>query len=126
MRSAMEYPGPVNDYLKTELAAGRIAKLDKETRHMVIINRFGVIQKKGQPGKWQLITDLSFPPGNSVNDGIDKAMHYVSVDTAVKQDIKLGQGAQMAKIDIKHAYRNVPVHPEDRPLLAMQWEGKCL
>ncbi len=43
MRSAMEYPGPVNDYLKTELAAGRIAKLDKETRHMVIVNRVGVI-----------------------------------------------------------------------------------
>lgn len=30
----------------------------------------------------------------------------------------------MAKLDIKSAYRNVPVHPDDRPLLGMQWDGK--
>ena len=30
----------------------------------------------------------------------------------------------LAKIDIAHAYRNVPVHPEDRKLLGMQWQGK--
>jgi hypothetical protein len=30
----------------------------------------------------------------------------------------------LAKMDIKQAYRNVPVHPADRPLLGMRWEGK--
>ena len=30
----------------------------------------------------------------------------------------------MGKIDIKNAYRVVPVHPSDRPLLGMRWEGK--
>ena len=30
----------------------------------------------------------------------------------------------MTKMDIMHAYRNVPVHPEDRLLLGMMWEGK--
>ena len=62
----------------------------------------------------------------SVNDGINRelaSLHYASVDTAVKQVIKLGQGALMAKVDIRHAYRNVPVHPDDRPLLGMQWRG---
>ena len=34
----------------------------------------------------------------------------------------LGKGAKLAKIDIAHAYRNVPVHPADRPLLGMQWK----
>ena len=29
----------------------------------------------------------------------------------------------MAKMDIKSAYRNVPVHPKDRRLLGMEWEG---
>ena len=28
----------------------------------------------------------------------------------------------LAKMDIKHAYRNVPVHPVDRRLLGMCWE----
>ena len=29
----------------------------------------------------------------------------------------------MAKLDLKAAYRNVPVHPEDRPLLGVIWEN---
>ena len=34
------------------------------------ISSFGVIPKKGQPGKWRRIVDLSSPWGASVNDGI--------------------------------------------------------
>ena len=30
----------------------------------------------------------------------------------------------MDKIDIKSAYRIVPVHPQDRCLLGMKWDGK--
>lgn len=30
----------------------------------------------------------------------------------------------MAKMDIKQAYTNVPVHPQDRLLLGMCWEGQ--
>ena len=32
-----------------------------------------------------------------------------------------GRGSQLAKVDIRSAYRNVPVHPEDRWLLGMVW-----
>ena len=35
----------------------------------------------------------------------------------------MGRGALMAKVDVKSAYRLVPVHPEDRLLLGMSWEG---
>ncbi len=38
--------------------------------------------------------------------------------------IALGRGALIAKIDIKAAYKLVPVFPEDRQWLAMQWNGK--
>ena len=44
------------------------------------VSSFGVIPKKGQPGKWRLIVDLSSPHGSSVNDGIDPdefSMHYI-------------------------------------------------
>ena len=37
--------------------------------------------------------------------------------------LKLGPGTELAKIDIQNAYRIVPVHPEDRPLLSMKWQG---
>ena len=43
---------------------------------------------------------------------------------AVDQIRKLGRGTLMAKVDVKHAYRNVPIHPEDRHLLRMQFDGQ--
>ena len=83
----------------------------------------GVIPK-GQTGKWRLITDLSFPPDTSVNDGIDPefcSLSYTSVDHVAEDAVRLGVGALMATVDIESAYRLIPVHPEDRPLQAVQW-----
>ena len=37
--------------------------------------------------------------------------------------IRLGPGAEMAKMDVKSAYPIVPVHPSDRPLLGVAWNG---
>ena len=66
--------------------------------------------------------DLSSPEGASVNAGIELelcSMRYLRVDEVVRQIVKLGRGTQMAKMDIESAYRMVPVHPGDRPLLAV-------
>ena len=30
----------------------------------------------------------------------------------------------MAKFDVKAAYRNIPIHPDDRFLLGMKWRDK--
>ena len=35
--------------------------------------------------------------------------------------MELGHGSLLAKIDIKSAYRLIPVHPHDRKWLGMQW-----
>ncbi len=64
--------------------------------------------------------------GASVNDGIDKelaSVAYTSVDEVARRVMSLGRGAELAKADVKAAYRNVPVHPRDRWLLGMRWEG---
>ncbi len=93
------------------------------------INRFGTIPKKHQPGKWRLITDLSYPEGKSVNDAIDKSLcslSYVSVHDVANTAVALGEGSQIAKIDIKSAYRLVPVQPQDRIWLGMQWKDQGL
>jgi hypothetical protein len=37
--------------------------------------------------------------------------------------IQLGKGTLLAKIDIKSAYRLIPVHPHDRKYLGMLWKG---
>ena len=33
----------------------------------------------------------------------------------------MGRGALMAKMDIKQAYRNIPIFPQDRLLLGVMW-----
>ena len=74
-----------------------------------------------------LITDLSFPPGSSVNDEIDPSfcsLSYLSTDTVALAVAELGPGALLAKVDIESAYRLVPVHLQDRLLLGLQWNGE--
>ncbi len=88
------------------------------------LSRFGVIPKKD--GGWRLILDLSFPCGHSVNDGINKeefTLTYSKVSDAISLIVKTGRGALMGKVDTKSAYRIIPVHPFDRHLLGMFWQG---
>ena len=126
-RSANQNAAVVSDYLLTECSAGRVIGPFPENPNFnpIQVNRFGVIPK-GTPGKWRLIVDLSFPEGTSVNDGIQTdlcSLRYVKVDDAAREIEKQGHNTWMAKIDIQHAYRIVPIHPEDRWLLGMQWQG---
>jgi len=82
-------------------------------------SKFGVIPK-GTPGKWRLIVDLSAPEGSSVNDGVDTSicsLRYVKVEDTARTVSEQGYGTWMDKIDVQQAYRNVPIHPDDRWLL---------
>ena len=125
MHSALVHPTPVEDYLHTELQASQIIGPIPDNA-LIQISRFGVIPKSGQPGKWCLILDLSSPHGSSVNDAIQKDMcslTYTTVDQAVRRILHLGQGTLLAKIDIQHAFQNIPIHPADRKFLGMSWNG---
>lgn len=42
----------------------------------------------------------------------------------IEQVLFLGKGSLMAKMDIESAFRIVPVHPDDRPLLDMKWDDQ--
>ena len=73
--------------------------------------------------------DLSSPRGASVNDGIDPRLcplSYVRIDKAAERVAALGRCAQLAKVDVQNAYRIVPVHPDDRALLGLRWQGTVL
>ena len=129
LHSALANARVVQEYLDKEISLGRIigpvppAYVPVGTQ----LSPFGVIPKSGQPGKWRLIVNLSSPEGASVNAGIDSelcSLHYLHLDQVVQEIRKLGRGAKMAKMDIESAYRMVPGHPGDRPLLAVQWAGQ--
>ena len=129
MGSACLHPAVITDYIRKELSLGRLAGPFPEDSPPceLHINRFGVIPKGHNTGKWRLITDLSFPPGRSVNDGIDPSLcslSYITVDQVVEVAMHFGREALLAKVDIESAYRLIPVHPHDRPLQAVRWEGQ--
>ena len=128
MRSALDHAEVVDEYLSAELAAGRLAgPFNHPPIPSLQVSPFGVIPKNHQPGKWRLILDFSSPAGHSVNDGIPKdpySLKYVTVDDAIRSLVDLGPGALMAKFDVKAAYRNIPIHPDDRYLLGMKWRDR--
>ena len=129
MLSASEHAEVVERYLLDEVRANRVIKVHSVDEAKLIgvhCSPVGVIPKKNRPDKWRLIVDLSTPEGHSVNDGISKelpSLSYISVDAVISGIVSLGRGALMAKMDIQQAYRNIPVHPGDRPLLGMHWKG---
>ena len=51
------------------------------------------------------------------------SLQYIKVDHAIAILQDLGPGCFMSKLDIKSAFRNVPIHPSDWELLGMKWEG---
>ena len=77
-------------------------------------------------GSCRLILDLSQPSGDSVNDNINKQefpCNYTHFDAATDLTFRMGRGCYLTKIDIKHAYRLLPVRREDWPLLVYYWQG---
>ena len=76
-------------------------------------------------GSIRLVMDLSQPEGSSINEWIDKdefSVHYTHFDEATKLVRMAGEGCFMCKVDIKHAFRLLPVHPSEWNLLGYIWE----
>lgn len=129
MPSTHEHPEVIDKYIQKELNLGRIAgPFEKgDLQPPVHINRFGIIPKKHQEGKYRLIVDMSYPDGGSINDGIDPdlcSLTYLKLDEVVHAIGRKGKGALLAKMDLESAYRIIPVHPSDRHLIGMEWKGK--
>lgn len=125
--STCQHAEIIDAYLANEVRLGRVGgPFHSPPLPNLHISSFGVIPKKGQPGKWRLIVDLSSPLGHSVNDGIDPdawTLQYIKIDDIIKMLSKFGPGALMAKFDIESAYRNIAVYPPDRYLLGMKWRN---
>ena len=87
MHSAMEHSEVIQTYLEGECDKGRMLgslnKAEAQTLPVLHINRIGVIPKGHNTGRWRLITDLLYPPGESVNDDIAPelcSLTYTSVE----------------------------------------------
>ena len=87
----------------------------------------GLVPKGRDSGQFRMIVDLSAPDGHCTNDGISTdlcSLQYASIDNALHYIVSLGRHTQLAKVDLKNAYRMLPIHPDDRHLLAISWQNK--
>ena len=85
----------------------------------------GLVPKKNS-SKWRTIFHLSYPKSSdhSVNANIsaeEYSLQYVRIDDAIRILLKLVPNCFMAKTDVKSAFCNIPVHPDDSELLGMEW-----
>ena len=125
-KSAIDNGSVVRDYLAAEVALGRKAGPFNQPLFTTYVGSpMGIVIKCSDSVKYCIIHDLSWPPGDSVNDHIDPDLYrciYASFDQAVSLVKKHGMGALMAKLDLANAFKHILVQPEDWPLLCSSWD----
>ena len=114
--------------LNTELENGRILGPYKTTPiNYLIISPLYTIPKS-TPGKFRLIHNLSYPKLSSVNDHIpdsEKCVEYCSLIDVARFLVKHGNTSWwLSKVDLKDAYRCVPIHKDDWRYLGMKFQDK--
>ena len=95
-----------------------------------MVSLLNTTDKRDSPN-CRVIMDLSFPPGNSVNDRIPKDSYlgeeinlcYPSVDASTESLREKGRDCGLMKSDLKHAYKQIFVDPGDWIFLGMKWKG---
>ena len=128
LKSASDNEAHVTDAIAKEVICRHIAGPFKTPPiHPLHCSLLGVVPKKDM--SWHLILDLSSLKGLSVNEWISKddlSVTFSKFDDAMNLVRVAGPGALMAKLDIKHAFRIMPVHPDDWDLLGTCWDGLYL
>ena len=123
---ARDHPDIVSSKIEKELAAHRLAgPFHSPPFNDFRVSPLGVVPKK-TPGEFRMIHHLSFPNGPSLNDGIPPehtSVKYATIEDAIRLVKQNGKGCFLAKIDIKNAFRIIPIQSPDYPLLGMTWDG---
>ena len=123
--SAYQQPSVIDATLEKECEAGRILGTFSNSP-LENFRTSGLVVPKHNGG-WRIIYHLSAPDGLSINDFIDTfsySLKYCSIDDACTIINKLGPGALLSKIDLKDAFRLIPVQSSDWNLLEICWRQK--
>ena len=127
LKSALDNPTAVDVKISQELHSDRIAgPFDQPPSDNFWVSPLGLVPKK-VPGEYRMIHHLSFPKGQSVNDGISveySHVQYTRIDDAIKLIKEVGQSCYLAKTGIKDSFHIIPIRPEDYTLLGMTWQGQ--
>lgn len=126
-RSALEHPSVNQEFIRQGIELGRITgPFPSPPLSNFVSSPLGVVPKS-EPGKFRAIHDLSFPKPDSVNLFIpeeNSKVKYGSINVVTYLLRQFGQGALVAKTDIRDAFRIIPIHPDDYNLLGFSWDNK--
>ena len=123
-QSARSTPNILTADLQKQLQHNRLIQIDPYDVPQYVCSPLGLAPK--HDGGWRRIHDLSFPHGDSVNDGIPEAwgaLEYTTFDEAVDALLQQGPGALFVKRDLKDAFRHIPIAISDQWLLGFYCDG---
>ena len=127
--SAVKFSDHVNNYIVTEIEYGAVLGTFNKYPFPCHVSPFLTREKPNSANRC-VILDLTFPVGQSVNDGVSKdkylntyfELNYPSLDSIVNSLKSMGPNAQIYKIDISRAFRHIRIDPGDLDLLGLKHE----
>ena len=127
LKSTDAHPDIVRQKIRAEIDSGRIAgPFVHRPISTLRVSPIGLVEKK-TPGEFRLIHHLSFPEGESLNDFIDPelcSVKYTHFDEAIHMVQDMGRACLLSKLDIKSAYRLLPVSPAEFDQLGFMFDNK--
>jgi hypothetical protein len=133
LRSATEFPEILTENITKELTASRylgpflsLEDLPADCRPFRNAP-LGVVPKKHtNPPKFRTIQHFSFPPGASINDGIDPdefSIQYEGAQKLIELLRASGPSSLFWKADVADAFRTIPIRRADWGMQGISWLG---
>ena len=115
-KSAIEVKSEIEKMITREIECGNYVITERKP---CIVSPLGAVPKSG--GGYRLIHDCSMPVGSCLNDYAPEFQKYSyeTVDTAISL---IKPFYYLAKIDIKSANRQIPIHPKSYEATGLQWK----
>jgi len=127
LRSAIDHPDIISKEINSLLSEGRIhGPFVEPPLPNFRCSPLGTATHKRDP-KRRVFNHYSWPDASSVNsqtadqEGSIQYDPFTSAAAALKES---GRGSLLAKLDLKDAYRHIPVRSTDWNLLGFHWMGK--
>ena len=132
-KGAQMFPRLVDEYLAMEIEQGAtMGPFDIDSFKVGAATSPINSRPKKDSDKRRFILDLSFPVGNSVNDGIPKdeymgqaiTLKYPTIDTLAHRIHQVGSQCKQFKIDMLRAFRQLYLDPISWRKIGMKWKGR--
>jgi hypothetical protein len=123
LKSAHIDQSTISDKLISDLALRRV--VSRTPSFPFISSPLGLVPKGD--GGLRRIHHLSHPQGSSVNAYIPESagsIKYISITDIYKAIISAGRHCVIVKKDIKDAFRNIPIAPNNQWLMGFSWNGQ--